>query len=53
MMKNLLSNWKTSFFGVVSIGIGLFIGLRSNDWVTASPFIVSGLGLLSAKDSNK
>lgn len=50
---NLLKSWKTSFFGIVSIGIGLFIGLRSNDWATASPFLVSGLGLLSAKDYNK
>ena len=52
-MKNFLSHWKTSFFGVLSIGFGLMIGLRSNDWGTASPFLVSGLGLLNAKDFNK
>lgn len=52
-MNNFLINWKTSFFGILSIGFGLLIGFRSNDWITASPFFVSGLGLLSAKDSNK
>jgi len=52
-MINFFTHWKTSLAGLFSIATGFYIGIKSNDWVTASPFIITGLGLFTAKDFDK
>lgn len=52
-MNEFLSHWKTSLAGLFSIAAGFFIGFRSNDWTLGTPLIVTGLGLITAKDFDK
>mgnify|MGYP003337535594 CR=1 FL=1 len=51
-MKNLLSNWKTTFLGAAVIVITLLQGKGKIDASSAAA-ITSGLGLILAKDSDK
>lgn len=51
-MHNLLFHYKTTFFGVISLLIGGYIGFVNGDWITASPLISSGIGLCIASDGD-
>lgn len=57
-MKNLLTNWKTTLGGVLTmlIGIAALLGVKVGstpiDPSTALAMITAGFGLLFAKDGN-
>ena len=51
-MKSILKNWKTTFAGVAVIVINLFVSKGKIDVATGTA-IVSGIGLITAKDHNK
>ena len=55
-MKNLLSNWKTSSAGLLTIGIAVihlwFTKAASEaDWTLALTQILTGVGLMAAGDA--
>ncbi|MCK9210351.1 MAG: hypothetical protein M0P61_05875 [Ignavibacteriaceae bacterium] len=52
-MHNLLFHYKTTFFGLISLFIGGYIGFVNGDWITASPLISSGIGLCIASDGDR
>ena len=53
IMKNIISNYRTSLCGIVSIAIGLYIGITSGEWITSAPMISTGIGLIAASDGGK
>ena len=52
-MKNIVANYRTSLCGVVSIAIGLYIGITSGEWIIPAPMISTGIGLIAASDGRK
>ena len=52
-LHNLIFHYKTTFFGLISLLIGGYIGFVNGDWITASPLISSGIGLCIASDGDK
>lgn len=51
-MKSAMNNWKTSFIGLIIFGCGMYIGIKSGNWELATPVVLSGVGLIVAKDGN-
>jgi len=52
-MNNAITQFRTSIAGILSIGVGIFIGVKTGEWTTAGGFITAGVGLIAAKDSDK
>lgn len=56
MLKNALTNWRTTAPGVALIGIGLFESLTGlhipGFTMDAGPAIAAGIGLIMARDSS-
>ncbi|MDX2195720.1 MAG: hypothetical protein NW207_04825 [Cytophagales bacterium] len=50
-MKKILRNWKTSLSGLASVILGI-ISIAGGDVGTGIATIVSGVGLVAAKDSD-
>ena len=52
-MKNIITNYRTTVCGLISITIGLYIGITSGEWVIPAPMISTGIGLIAASDGGK
>jgi hypothetical protein len=50
MIKNLLQNFRTTLAGLILIGIGIEKLLSGNNGACSIELIVTGCGLLAAKD---
>ena len=52
MKTMIIENWKTSLLGLALIAAGLYTGITAKqNWFESGPIILSGVGLLFAKDA--
>jgi hypothetical protein len=53
-MNQITSNWKTTLFGVIVFGLGIYLGVTGQiEWSQIWAFVAAGIGLFVAKDGDK
>jgi len=50
-MKNV--SWKTTVAGFLLIGVGIFMYISTKEAINSLAFVMAGIGLIAAKDSDK
>jgi len=48
-----MRSWRTTLLGVSTIVFALIKGITTGDYTEAVPLILTGIGLIAAKDHNK